>query len=266
MALSAWILTLIVAFFVGCDGILDEWQLFQPLVACTIIGIATGNMSAGILLGATLQMITIGWMNVGAAVAPDVSLPAVISALLVCGPAALSMKHGIAVAIPFAVVGQILNVFIRKRMGWLIHRADRAADDGNLRRMNRIHLVSLGIQGMRVMIPTLLVMLISPRYIHQLASAVPNVVTTGIDISVGMVAAVGFAIIINMMADKALWWWLIGGFVLAVVTGLNIFVLTIIGLVLTAVYIWFSNRHPDSSHDSGDVDELDDFDRDLDDL
>lgn len=266
MEVVSGILILIVAFVVGMDGILDEWQLFQPLIACTLIGVVTGNVNAGILLGAVLQMITIGWMNVGAAVAPDVGLPAVIAALLVCGPAAIGMKHGIAFAMPFAVIGQFLNVWLRKKISKLIHRADLAANDGNLSRMDRLHLISLGFQGLRVVVPTLLVMLIKPSFLHYLSNRVPEIVSNGIDVSIGMLAAVGFAIIMNMTIDKRLWFWLLGGFILAALSGLNIFILTLIGIGLTIVYIWFSGRHPDSSKDSHDINEQDDFDKELDDL
>ena len=33
------ILVVIVAFFAGLEGILDEFQFHQPLVACTLIGL-----------------------------------------------------------------------------------------------------------------------------------------------------------------------------------------------------------------------------------
>ena len=64
------ILVVIVAFFAGMGGILDEFQFHQPLVACTLIGLVTGNLTIGIMLGGSLQMIALGWANIGAAVAP----------------------------------------------------------------------------------------------------------------------------------------------------------------------------------------------------
>ena len=33
------ILVVVVAFFAGLEGILDEFQFHQPLVACTLIGL-----------------------------------------------------------------------------------------------------------------------------------------------------------------------------------------------------------------------------------
>ena len=54
------ILVIIVAFLAGIEGILDEFQFHQPLVACTLIGLVTGNLVPCLILGGTLQMIALG--------------------------------------------------------------------------------------------------------------------------------------------------------------------------------------------------------------
>lgn len=68
------ILVIIFAFLAGMEGVLDEFQFHQPLVACTLIGLATGHLVPCIMLGGSLQMIALGWANIGAAVAPDIAL------------------------------------------------------------------------------------------------------------------------------------------------------------------------------------------------
>ncbi|KAA0646194.1 hypothetical protein E2K66_24325, partial [Escherichia coli] len=42
-----------------------------------------GDMKTGIIIGGTLEMIALGWMNIGAAVAPDAALASIISTILV---------------------------------------------------------------------------------------------------------------------------------------------------------------------------------------
>lgn len=75
-------LIILVALLAGMEGILDEFQFHQPLVACTLIGLVSGHLSEGIILGGSLQMIALGWANVGAAVAPDAALASVASAII----------------------------------------------------------------------------------------------------------------------------------------------------------------------------------------
>ena len=55
MSIISMILVVIVAFLAGIEGVVDEFQFHQPLVACTLIGLVTGNLEAGIVLGGSLQ-------------------------------------------------------------------------------------------------------------------------------------------------------------------------------------------------------------------
>lgn len=41
MSVISIILVVLVAFLAGMEGILDEFQFHQPLVACTLIGLVT---------------------------------------------------------------------------------------------------------------------------------------------------------------------------------------------------------------------------------
>ena len=112
MSIITIILIIIIALLAGMEGVLDEFQFHQPLVACTLIGLVTGHLSEGIILGGSLQMIALGWANVGAAVAPDAALASVASAIIMV----LALQDGsvdsstaittsIAVAIPVSVAG-----------------------------------------------------------------------------------------------------------------------------------------------------------------
>ena len=82
MSALSIVLIAIIALLAGMEGILDEFQFHQPLVACTLIGLVSGHLQEGVMLGGSLQMIALGWANVGAAVAPDAALASVASAII----------------------------------------------------------------------------------------------------------------------------------------------------------------------------------------
>ena len=73
------ILVFLVACISGMGSILDEWQTHRPLIACTLIGIVLGDMKTGIIIGGSLELLALGWMNIGAALAPDAALASVVS-------------------------------------------------------------------------------------------------------------------------------------------------------------------------------------------
>ena len=83
MTTIQFILLILVAAIAGMGSVLDEAQFHRPLVACTLVGLVLGDITTGIILGGTLEMLALGWMNVGAAMAPDAALASVISSILV---------------------------------------------------------------------------------------------------------------------------------------------------------------------------------------
>ena len=76
------ILVTLVAFVAGMASVLDERQFHRPLVACTLTGIALGNPTIGIMVGGSLELLALGWMNVGAAMAPDSALASTVSTII----------------------------------------------------------------------------------------------------------------------------------------------------------------------------------------
>ena len=118
------ILVLIVAFLAGLEGILDEFQFHQPIIACTLVGLATGHLTEGIILGGSLQIIALAWANVGAAVAP------VASAIIFIKGNDFSeggRNLAIATAVTLGTVGLVLTMVVRTLSVALVHRADAAA-------------------------------------------------------------------------------------------------------------------------------------------
>ncbi|MDF2566183.1 MAG: putative system, component [Massilibacillus sp.] len=120
------ILLILVAAIAGMGSVLDEAQTHRPLIACTLVGLVLGDMTTGIILGGTLELLALGWMNVGAAMAPDAALASVISAILVI-VGHQSIGAGIAVAIPIAAAGQVLTIFVRTITVFFQHLADKYA-------------------------------------------------------------------------------------------------------------------------------------------
>ena len=135
MSIISMILVVFVAFLAGLEGILDQFQFHQPLVACTLIGLVTGHLEAGVILGGSLQMIALGWANIGAAVAPDAALASVAAAIILVQGGDYTNKGiavATAVAIPLAVAGLFLTMIVRTISVALVHGADAAAKKGDI--------------------------------------------------------------------------------------------------------------------------------------
>ena len=209
-----FILVVLVAFIAGVASVVDERQFPRPLVACTLMGLALGDLPTGIMLGGFLELIALGWMNVGAAMAPDSALASTISALVVI-QGHQNIDTGIAIAVPLAAAGQVLTIFVRTITVFFQHQADNFAKTANFRGIELMHLSGMALQGLRVAIPTAIVALISSDELTRLLNMIPAEVTVGLRIAGGMITVVGFAMVINMMRSKALMPFFFLGFIAA---------------------------------------------------
>lgn len=256
------ILILVVAFIAGMEGILDEFQFHQPILAATLIGIVTGHPVEGLLLGGTLQLIALGWMNIGAAVAPDAALASIASAILVTVHGA-SITEGIALAIPLAVAGQVLTMFVRTVTVVLSHGADKKAAEGSFRGVEMFHIGALMLQGVRIAIPAAVILAVPADVVTTALNSIPDWLTGGLAVGGGMIVAVGYAMVINMMATPKLWLFFALGFALSAIGELNLIAMGIIGVVLALLYLQFSPEFNQSSDggasNNGSGDPLDDI-------
>ena len=245
MSVISMILVVFVAFLAGLEGILDQFQFHQPLVACTLIGLVTGNLEAGVILGGTLQMIALGWANIGAAVAPDAALASVASAIIMVQGGDFSSKgisFAYTTAIPLAVAGLFLTMIVRTISVGLVHGADVAAKDGNIAAVERTHLIALFLQGLRIAVPAALLLAVPTSVVQGILNAMPDWLSGGMAVGGGMVVAVGYAMVINMMATREVWPFFAIGFALAALSNLTLIAMGTIGVAIALIYINLSKQ------------------------
>ncbi|EFW11780.1 putative mannose-specific enzyme IIC component of PTS [Serratia symbiotica str. Tucson] len=237
------ILIFIVTCISGMGSILDEFQFHRPLVACTLIGFVLGDLKTGIIIGGTLEMIALGWMNIGAAVAPDAALASIISTILVIA-GGQSIGAGIALAIPLAAAGQVLTIIVRTVTVAFQHVADSTAQRGSLRAISWLHVTALLLQAMRIAVPAVIVAIsMGTSAVHTLLNSIPDVVTNGLNIAGGMIVVVGYAMVINMMRAGHLMPFFYLGFVTAAFTNFNLVALGAIGMMMAVLYIQLSPKY-----------------------
>ncbi|HAA6953591.1 TPA_asm: PTS mannose/fructose/sorbose transporter subunit IIC [Listeria monocytogenes] len=253
MSVISIILVVLIAFLAGIEGILDEFQFHQPLIACTLIGLVTGNLTACIILGGTLQMIALGWANIGAAVAPDAALASVASAIILVlgGHGVAGIPSAIAIAIPLAVAGLFLTMIVRTLAVPIVHLMDRAAEKGNIRSVEWLHISAICMQGVRIAIPAAALLFIPADSVQSFLEAMPAWLTDGMAIGGGMVVAVGYALVINMMATKEVWPFFVIGFVVAAISQLTLIAIGALGVALALIYLNLSKMGGGNSNGGG---------------
>ncbi|XSE68789.1 PTS mannose/fructose/sorbose transporter subunit IIC [Lactiplantibacillus plantarum] len=247
------ILVVLVSFLAGMEGILDEFHFHQPVVACTLIGLVTGQLVPCIILGGSLQMIALGWANIGAAVAPDAALASIASAIILVlgGQGRAGVSSAIAIAVPLAVAGLLLTIIARTLATGIVHIMDRAAEEGSFSKIDFWQWVAICMQGLRIAIPAALILAVGATPVKAMLNAMPSWLTGGLSIGGGMVVAVGYAMVINMMASREVWPFFALGFVLAAISEITLIGLGAIGISLALMYLALSKQGNSGSNGGG---------------
>ena len=264
MSFITILLIAVVALLAGMEGVLDEFQFHQPIVACTLIGLVSGYLEEGIILGGSLQMIAPGWANIGAAVALTAALASVASAIIMvkglggATDAQTVIDSAIAVAIPLSVAGLFLTMVCRTLAIPIVHFMDAAAEKGNFRGIEIWQIIAILMQGVRIAIPAVALCYIPAEAVQAALEAMPAWLADGMSIGGGMVAAVGYAMVINMMATKETWPFFALGFVVACISEITLIGLGVIGVVIALVYLGLkesggSNGNTGSGDPLGDI-------------
>ncbi|MGZ7223018.1 PTS sugar transporter subunit IIC, partial [Streptococcus pyogenes] len=78
----------------------------------------------------------------------------------------------------------------------------------------RYHLFALSLQGLRIAIPAAALLAIPADAVKAALDLMPDWLQGGMAVGGGMVVAVGFAMVINMMATREVWPFFAIGFAL----------------------------------------------------
>ena len=135
--------TFISAVLVGLVGVFCMWDsrllgrlnFEQPLVGATLVGLLLGDVPTGLAVGAAVELVSMGLVQVGAAVPPDMVLGGIVAAAFACLTDA-SAETAMTIAIPVAVLGQLLGIVFRSIIAALTHVAASAIDNGKFTGLN----------------------------------------------------------------------------------------------------------------------------------
>ena len=167
------------------------------------------------------------------------------------GQGRAGVTSAIAIAVPLAVAGLLLTIIARTLATGIVHIMDRAAEEGSFAKIDFWQWVAICMQGLRIAIPAALILAVGATPVKAMLNAMPSWLTDGLSIGGGMVVAVGYAMVINMMASREVWPFFALGFVLAAISDITLIGLGAIGISLALMYLALSKQGNSGSNGGG---------------
>ncbi len=254
MLLQAILLS-ILASILSIEWMNGHFGFSRPLITGLLTGLVLGDMRQGIIIGATLQLIFMGITGVGAAVPPDQT----IGTLIATAFAILSNQGAeiaLTLAIPVAVAAQALDIFGRTFTTLLIHMADKYAADEEYTKLELTHYAGILVHFARGFIIVFPAIYFGVDAVQNIIGIIPSAVLRGLEVSGGMLPAVGFGILLTMLNIPYLMPFYFIGFALATFGGFSTMGVTILAVSI-AIIMDYNKRTKANVSSSGSLDELD---------
>ena len=224
------------------------YTLGRPLVASFVVGVILGDLQTAMIVGIALQIMYMGNVTPGGAVAWDLSYATYIgtAGALVFGKG-MESTQVIGLAVVFAgiggLVGQMvwnLSYALNLPLNRLANKYAEAGETGKMYIPNVVCGQLIGLACRFIPAVILLTTMTAASAQADFASMIPGWLTTLLSTFGGMMAALGMGIIISFLLKKQ---WQICifllGFVLVTYFNLNTMAVAVIATLLAVIYYVF---------------------------
>ena len=254
LLISSFFIVLIVLFG-HSEDFLGTTLLSRPLVLGPLVGLALHDLQQGVIIGATLELIFMGNIKVGAAIPPDVITGGVLGTAF----AILSGKGpgiALALAIPISILAEMIlsGLFVFRPI--FNKQFDRYAEEGDYRKLQRLHVLSGLLKPLLMGLITFLALELGAPAMKSLLDRIPSWVNTGLQVAGSMLPALGFALLMNLMFNKKVAPYFFLGFMLAAYLKLPVIAIGGLGLIIALIITGNTPpSNPETEEGSNDTDD-----------
>ncbi|MBJ1630163.1 PTS sugar transporter subunit IIC, partial [Enterococcus faecium] len=177
MLLKAILLGLVGVVAVIDSRLIGRQNIGRPLILSTLAGLVLGDLHTGIVLGASLELISMGFVSIGAAGPPNMQLGSIIATAFAILTNS-STETALTIAIPVAVAGEFMSIIMRMIIAQFGHAADKAIENNKFRKAQIIHIYwSFIFNAFVYFIPIFLTVYFGADVVADLVDKIPEMIT-----------------------------------------------------------------------------------------
>lgn len=231
-------LTLAVIWFL--EKMTGTSMVARPIVVSSVIGLLLGDVTTGVMIGASLELIFMGAIQIGGAVPPDPLFGAALGTAfaILTGE---GIEVALALALPIAILAQSLKVVIFIIRSWFMDYAVKMAKEANIKGLIALNLGGLIMQCVIYFIVGFTAITFGSAAVQVFVDNIPVVIMSGLKVAGGLLPAVGFALLLRPMMNKGNFLYFLLGFILVAYMALPMLAITIIGVVLSFIIVFEKN-------------------------
>lgn len=209
--------------------------IFNSVFWGAMAGLIMQDVTTGLYIGGTLQLMSLGVVGIGGASAPDYPLATIIATAIVVSTGQsveIGLTAGIAVGMLFVqldIVAKLINGFIGRR-------AQQLCNEGKFDKMNKTILLSNILMMLTSAIPTFIAVTLGSAMVTFIVESLPVWFTTGLSIAGGLLPAVGLSMLMTYMPTAKYISYLLIGFVLNAYLQVPVLGVALVGIACAILF------------------------------
>lgn len=229
LAIMAW-LTVLICY--GGNWVLGQCMIERPLVAGLVAGLLMGDVKTGVIIGASLEAIFMGAVNIGGAISAE---PVTATALAVAFTVGAGIDQGAAItlAVPVGVVTAFLSIFMNNVfLAFFAAPFDKMAAEGNEKGLALQHFVLWFVKYAAFGLIAFLGVYLGAEPVAAIVNQIPANVMSGLNAVGALLPAVGMALLLQMLWSTELSIYFFLGFTLYQYLGLPMIAIAVLGVII----------------------------------
>ena len=249
----------------GGNWLFGQNMADRPIVIGAVTGLLLGNLEQGIIIGATLEAVFMGSVNIGGQISADHSA-ATIFAVAFATNATLDPEAALTIAVPIGILMGFVTMGVNNVLLTVFTPLmDKWAKEGNERGL--LIYLNFGVWFVKNLFFACVVFFgvyVGYNAVSTFVNSIPAVVMTGLTVCGQLLPAVGLALLMKMIWTRETGIYYLLGFVLFIYFGLPIVAVAVLGIILvvaTAFREFEMNRlqHRSLQAANGNDEEVEDF-------
>ncbi|MDN4010788.1 PTS mannose/fructose/sorbose/N-acetylgalactosamine transporter subunit IIC [Latilactobacillus sakei] len=238
---TALLATLCVFVCFGGNWLWGQTMIERPLIVGTIAGLIFGDVHTGILMGAALEAIFMGAVDIGGALSAE-PVTATVLAVTFATTLDVNLKAALALAVPIGVFAAFISMFLKNVvMNIFAPVVDKVADNDDPKGLIRLHFGMWFLNYFIFSLITFFSVLAGAKPVQHLVSQIPDNLMAGLAATGSLLPAVGFAILMRMLWSKQLSPYYFFGFILAAYLNLPSVAVAAVGIIIVVIQ-WMRDK------------------------
>lgn len=176
----------------------------RPIVIGAVTGALLGDLTQGILIGASLEVVFMGSVNIGGQISADHSAATVFAVAFAMNES-LDPSAALTIAVPIGVLMGFVTMFVNNVfLTVFAPLMDKYANEGNAKKL--LYNLNFGVWFFKQLFFCIVVFIgvyIGYSAVSSIVDSIPDVVMTGLTVCGQLLPAVGLALLMKMIWTNA---------------------------------------------------------------